>query len=75
MPEIEIECLAKDLPEFIAVDISGLELDQALHLSDLKLPAGVSIPALALGHDHDLPVVSIHASRAGESEAGAETAG
>lgn len=75
MPEIEIECLAKDLPEFIAVDISGLELDQALHLSDLKLPAGVSIPALALGHDHDLPVVAIHAPRAGEPEAGAETAG
>ncbi|GAB4348311.1 MAG: 50S ribosomal protein L25/general stress protein Ctc [Immundisolibacter sp.] len=70
MPELEIECLAKDLPEFIEVDISALELNQSLHLSDLTLPAGVSIPALALGADHDLPVVSIHPPRRAEAEAG-----
>lgn len=76
MPEVEIECLAKDLPEFIQIDVSDLGLDHPLHLSDLKLPAGVSIPALALGHDHDLPVVSIHAPRKSEPEAGGEeTAG
>lgn len=76
MPEVEIECLAKDLPEFIEVDMSHMELDQALHLSHLQLPAGVSVPALAFGHDHDLPVVSIHAPRKSEAEAGGEeTAG
>ncbi|MGE0809586.1 MAG: 50S ribosomal protein L25/general stress protein Ctc [Immundisolibacter sp.] len=69
MPEVEIECLAKDLPEFIAVDISKLEIDQSVHLSGLVLPAGVTIPALALGHDHDLSVVSIHAPRKAESDA------
>ena len=72
MPELEIECLAKDLPEFIAVDISTLELDESVHLSGLALPAGVTIPALALGHDHDLSVVSIHAPRKAESEAAPE---
>ncbi|MGK2941328.1 MAG: 50S ribosomal protein L25/general stress protein Ctc [Immundisolibacter sp.] len=70
MPEVEIECLAKDLPEFIAVDISGLEIDQSLHLSDLILPSGVTIPALAFGHDHDLPVVAINPPRKQEAEPG-----
>jgi large subunit ribosomal protein L25 len=65
MPDI-----AKDLPEFIAVDISGLDLDQSLHLSDLILPPGVTIPALAFGHDHDLPVVAIHPPRKQEVEPG-----
>jgi large subunit ribosomal protein L25 len=75
LPEIEIECLTKDLPEFIAVDISNMDIAQSLHLSDLVLPPGVSIPALALGHDHDLPVVAMHAPRKAEPEAGEETAG
>ena len=75
LPEIEIECLTKDLPEFIAVDISNMDIDQSVHLSDLVLPPGVSIPALALGHDHDLPVVAMHAPRKAEPEAGEETAG
>ncbi len=70
LPELEIECLAKDLPEFIEVDVSALELSQSLHLSDLKLPSGVSVPALALGADHDLPVVSIHPPRRAEAEPG-----
>jgi large subunit ribosomal protein L25 len=39
--EIEIECLAVQLPEFIAVDLSGLVKGKSLHLSDLTLPAGV----------------------------------
>lgn len=74
MPEIEIECLTKDLPEFIAVDISNMDIDQSVHLSDLVLPPGVSIPALAFGHDHDLPVVAMHAPRKAEPEAGEEPA-
>jgi large subunit ribosomal protein L25 len=42
------------------VDVSELELDAMLSLSDLKLPEGVSIPALAQGPEQDRPVVSIH---------------
>lgn len=41
--EVEIECLAIQLPEFIAVDLSGLVKGKSLHLSDITLPAGVKI--------------------------------
>lgn len=40
---LEIECLPKDLPESLTVDVSGLVLGQTLHLSDLKLPNGVKV--------------------------------
>ena len=40
--EIEVTCLPKNLPEFIEVDMAGVEMGQTLHLSDLTLPAGVS---------------------------------
>jgi len=58
--EVEIECLPKDIPEFIEVDVSGLHTNHAIHLSELKLPAGVEIRALKHGVDHDSAVVSIH---------------
>jgi large subunit ribosomal protein L25 len=40
--ELEVACLPKDLPEFIAVDLSGLTKGHSLHLKDITLPAGVS---------------------------------
>jgi large subunit ribosomal protein L25 len=55
--EVVVECLPKDLPEFIELDLSALDVGQIVHLSDLKLPAGVSIPELKLGKEHDLAVV------------------
>jgi large subunit ribosomal protein L25 len=39
---IEVECLPKDLPERIVVDVSALNLNDAVHLRDLQFPAGVS---------------------------------
>ena len=60
MNEVDIVCLPKHLPEFIDVDITDLELDEMLTLSDIKLPEGVSIPALAQGPEQDRPIVSIH---------------
>ena len=63
MTEVEVNCLPKDLPEFIEVDMAGVDLNQIVHLSDLKLPKGVSIPFLAQGPDHDLPVANVHAAR------------
>lgn len=39
--ELEIECLATQLPEFVTVDLSGLVKGQSLHASDLKLPEGI----------------------------------
>ncbi len=41
--EVEIECLATQLPEFIAVDLSGLVKGQSLHVSDLVLAEGVKV--------------------------------
>ncbi len=64
MVDIEIECLPKDLPEYIEVDISGMDVGSTQHLSDVKLPKGLSIVALAQGDDHDLQIVAIQANRA-----------
>jgi large subunit ribosomal protein L25 len=58
--EVEVSCLPKNLPEFIEVDMINVEKGQILHLSDLKLPEGVSLPALALGEDHDNAIAAIH---------------
>lgn len=69
MNDIEISCLPADLPEFIEVDVSNMALDQAIHLSQLTLPKGVELVALAHGvEEHDLPVVSIHIPRIIEEE-------
>ena len=51
--DVEVVCLPKDLPEYFEVDISELELDEMLHLSDIKMPEGVEIPELAQGPEHD----------------------
>ena len=55
--EVVIECLPRDLPEFLEIDLSELTVGDILHLSDLKLPEGVSIPELKLGKEHDLALV------------------
>jgi large subunit ribosomal protein L25 len=63
--EAEVSCLPKDLPEFIEVDISGLSLNESIHLSQLKVPAGVVLVELA---KEDAAVVAIHSPRAEEPE-------
>lgn len=76
LAEVEVSCLPKDLPEFIEVDMAAVEIGQIVHLSDLKLPKGVELVALA--HGNDLAVANIHASRVakevveGEGEGAAE---
>lgn len=66
MSDVEISCLPDDLPEFIEVDVSGMELNQIIHLSELKLPKGVEI--VALSHGDDKAVVSVHIPRVEEPE-------
>ena len=61
--EIAVECLPRDLPGSIEVDLSGLELGDTLYLSDIKLPEGVEIPQLALGEDHDDAIVTARQAR------------
>jgi len=53
MTEIDITCLPADLPEFIAVDLSGLKKGSSLHLDDIKLPKGVT----AVTHGKKNPVL------------------
>ncbi|MCK0743848.1 50S ribosomal protein L25/general stress protein Ctc [Chromohalobacter nigrandesensis] len=57
--DVLVDCLPKDLPEYLEVDVSALELGDTLHLSDLTLPEGVSLVDLAHGEEHDFGVVSI----------------
>ena len=71
--EVEVSCLPKHLPEYIEVDMTHVGVDQIVHLSDLKLPAGVSLVQLA--HGHDLAVVAIHPSKVKAAEDNAESAG
>lgn len=61
--EVEVSCLPKDLPEFIAVDLAEINVGVTLHLSDLTLPPGVSIYALKHGGDASQPVVAVHIPR------------
>ena len=73
--EVEITCLPAALPASLDIDVENLDLGQALHLSDLELPEGVSIVALSVGEEHDTPVVSVQAPRGGledEEEVGEE---
>jgi large subunit ribosomal protein L25 len=60
LTEVEVSCLPKDLPEFIELDLGSLKEGDIIHLSQLKLPANVEIPALALGADHDIAVVTAY---------------
>ena len=66
LTDVEIECLPKDLPQYIEVDMLDKAVGATIHLSDLVLPAGVSIPSLAHGEDYDLMVVAVHAPRGAE---------
>jgi len=66
---IEVECLPKDLPEIISVDVSALELNQALHVSDLP-----SIPGVKYKADPELTVFLVSEPKTVEEEAPAEAA-
>lgn len=76
--DVEIECLPRDLPEYIEVDMAAVELDQVVHLSELTLPEGVQLVAFMHGAEsaHDQAVAAIHLPRvsAVEDEAEAEAA-
>jgi large subunit ribosomal protein L25 len=68
MTELEIQCLPQDLPEYLDVDMAGIEIGQTVHISDIKLPAGVESVALSHGEDHDLPVATVNKPKAAKEE-------
>jgi large subunit ribosomal protein L25 len=56
---IDITCLASNLPEYLEVDVADLDVGDSIFLSALNLPDGVEIPSLSLGEDRDQSVVSV----------------
>ncbi len=70
MTELDVLCLPKDLPEFIAVDLSGLKKGKSLHLADIALPKGVT----AVTHGKNNPVVVSVVAVAGAEPAPADAA-
>lgn len=59
MTEVEISALPRDLPEYLSVDLSAMEPGDVVLLSDIVLPEGVTLPALAIeGEEHDATVAN-----------------
>jgi large subunit ribosomal protein L25 len=71
--DIEVSCLPKNLPEFIEVDLSHMEVGDTLHLSDIKLPEGVVSVELSKGEDHDQAIVTANTPKGGADEEDEET--
>ena len=69
MTQIEVRCEVRHLPEFIEVDLSSLELNQVWHVADIQLPKGVEFAVDPMTGDHNLPIVSVHLSKAEISDA------
>jgi large subunit ribosomal protein L25 len=68
MTELQVSCLPKDLPEFIEVDVLNLGLGEAMHISDITLPKGVTSVDLTHGADADNAIVSVLPPRGGASD-------
>jgi large subunit ribosomal protein L25 len=66
--DLEISCLPKDLPEYIEVDMAAMDIGDSIHLSELTMPAGVTLLALSQEADSDQPVVSLQHSQKFEEE-------
>ena len=78
LSDVEVTCLPRNLPEYIEVDVAGLNIGDAIHLSEIVSPQGVELTALAQGPEYDQIVFSVAGARpaAGEEEEeGAEEEG
>jgi large subunit ribosomal protein L25 len=74
LTEVEVTCLPKDLPAFIELDLGSIEAGDIVHLSQLKLPPNVELPALALGEAHDIAVVTVNAVKESAADAAEDAA-
>ena len=61
--EVEITCLAANLPECLTIDMQDVAIGGIVHLSDIVLPKGVTIRALRLGDDHNQAIATISGSK------------
>ena len=73
--ELEVLCLPSDLPEFIAVDLSGLKKGSSLHLADLVLPKGVTAVKRGTNNPVLVSVVAVAAPEAPAADAAPAAAG
>jgi large subunit ribosomal protein L25 len=71
MNELDVQCLPSQLPEFIEVDLSGLSVGQSIHVSQIKLPAGVE----ALTHGTDPVIATLTLPRGAKSDEAAAEGG
>ncbi|MFT5532585.1 MAG: large subunit ribosomal protein L25 [Burkholderiaceae bacterium] len=69
--ELEVTCLPADLPEFLTVDLGELEINTSIHLSDIKLPNGVT-PVIHGGDEN--PTIAAASVPAGRVEEAADAA-
>jgi large subunit ribosomal protein L25 len=69
--ELDITCLPKDLPEFITVDLKDLAAGHTMHLSHVKLPAGVDAVQLIRGDDPSIATIIIPRAAPVEEEVAA----
>ncbi len=67
LTEMEVRCLPDDIPEYLEADVSAMEIGDSLHVSDVKLPAGVEAV-----QDADRTICSVIPPQAGIAEPGAE---
>ncbi|MCH9769738.1 MAG: 50S ribosomal protein L25/general stress protein Ctc [Gammaproteobacteria bacterium] len=70
--EIEVRCLPANLPEFLELDISQLEMNQSLHISQIKLPPNVELTIAELDEEHDQAVVNVHEPKVTKADLEAE---
>lgn len=76
MTDVEIEALPKDLPEFLSVDLSMMDVGDAVLLSQIPLPEGVTIPALENADEYDAVVANaIHVKESQGSDEDVEEVG
>ncbi len=67
--DLDITCLPKDLPEFIEVDLHELQAGHSVHVSDIKLPAGVESTALSKGDDITVATIVMTRAMSADEEA------
>ena len=70
--DVEIVCLPSQLPEYLEVDVSGMEIGDLFRLSDIKLPEGVIIFDLDMEDAHDRTIVNMQPPTVEEVDADAE---
>jgi len=71
MNDVEVQCLPDALPEYIEVDLKGLELGDAVHMNDLDLPAGVEISAKLKQDNPAVVILQVPREQAAEEVPGA----